>query len=233
MNGFMSPSRPRPLSVLSSIFVAAAVAGGLVPAARAAETATTTQPAASASLENRPITLRPFVRSEKAPAKAQSFGQWWGRSLLALGAVLALIAGATWAVRKYMPAAAGGNVGRAIEMLGRYHLAPKQSLCLVRVGRRAVLVGVTPSHMTALLEVRDPEEVHVLSAKATKEPFSDSLRKEIDEFVAGADAPSQAPGVIDDAGESKSRVAPRDHASRMNAAIERFRMYARQKTQKA
>lgn len=71
-------------------------------------------------------------------------------SLLWLGLLLA---------KKYMP---GGNqlfASPALEVLGRTHLEPRRYISMVRVGKRVVVVGVSPDGMTPLTEITDGEEV--------------------------------------------------------------------------
>ncbi len=53
------------------------------------------------------------------------------------------------------------RVGRsnAIEILYRSAINPKQSLCLVRLGNKLLLVGLSPNHMSCLVNMDDPEEI--------------------------------------------------------------------------
>jgi len=82
-----------------------------------------------------------------------------GLVLLAIG-VLAFVA------RRWLPQArqaAGG--GAAIQVLARQHLSAKQSLCLVRLGRGLVLVGVTPDQISTVAQIQDPEETAEVVAR--------------------------------------------------------------------
>jgi flagellar biogenesis protein FliO len=130
-----------------------------------------TRPAtAQASVEDKalPPSHRPVKPSdEDRPLKVGGGDQaWdWVRTGLALGLVVVLIFLTRGILRRL-----GGpvRVGRrqVIEVLARTSVSPKQQLLLVRLGSRLVLVGVGPSGMAALSEVRDPGEVHELM-KAT------------------------------------------------------------------
>ena len=51
-----------------------------------------------------------------------------------------------------------GNSG-AIEIIARTVVNPKQSLCLVKLGERLLLVGLSPNHIAALTNLDDPEEI--------------------------------------------------------------------------
>ncbi|HUU83358.1 MAG TPA: flagellar biosynthetic protein FliO [Phycisphaerae bacterium] len=83
---------------------------------------------------------------------------WYRNGLLSLALVLAIIGGAAYLVRRLVPSMRMLN-GGAIEILGRNHLTPKQSLALVHVGQRVVLVGVSPERINTLCEITSPEEV--------------------------------------------------------------------------
>lgn len=78
--------------------------------------------------------------------------------------VLGLVVGATAAVRKWMPNAARGGGGGAIKVLARQYISSKQSLCLVRLGGRVVLIGVTPQSMATLSEITDADEMAGIAA---------------------------------------------------------------------
>ena len=54
----------------------------------------------------------------------------------------------------------------AIEVLSRTSLSGKQSLVLVRMGRRLLLLGVTGDEMNTLCVVEDPDQVATLVGEA-------------------------------------------------------------------
>lgn len=86
-------------------------------------------------------------------------GDWVGLTMR-LALVVAVIWAAIWGLRWYTRRVSGiGGTGRVLQVLETRALGPNRSLQLVRVGRRAVLVGVTPERINQLLEVDDPEEV--------------------------------------------------------------------------
>jgi flagellar biogenesis protein FliO len=74
---------------------------------------------------------------------------------LVLGAFLFL----AWAVRKRMPKGSARLPNEIIEVLGRTTIAAKQSLHLVRVGSKLIVVSVTATGTETLTEVTDPGEV--------------------------------------------------------------------------
>jgi flagellar biogenesis protein FliO len=74
---------------------------------------------------------------------------------IVLGAFLLL----AWAVRRRMPKGAARLPEEIIEVLGRTTLAAKQSLHLVRVGGKLIVVSVTAGGTKTLTEITDPTEV--------------------------------------------------------------------------
>lgn len=90
-----------------------------------------------------------------------------------LGIVLGLIFFCVLAVRRWMPRASRWGGGQGIKVLSRHYLSGKQSLCLLRLGRRLVLVGITPDRVSTLVEIADPDEVaEVVSAVERGRPGS-------------------------------------------------------------
>jgi flagellar protein FliO/FliZ len=78
------------------------------------------------------------------------------RVSLALGFIVLLIVGAVYLLRAF-----GGRMGiesgGAMKVLERCHLAPKRALYTVRMGGRVVIVGVTESSITRVLELTEEE----------------------------------------------------------------------------
>ncbi|MBK8271208.1 MAG: FliO/MopB family protein [Planctomycetes bacterium] len=71
-----------------------------------------------------------------------------------LAVVLLFVGACAWAAKRWMPKTLRNsiNAGGALHILARQSLSTKQSLCLVRVGRRLVLTGISPDQITALAE---------------------------------------------------------------------------------
>jgi flagellar biogenesis protein FliO len=122
---------------------------------------------------------RPLVRvhergrpQPESPAPRSSGS--WGRSTAALGGVVALIVLLAWGYRAV--AARGGALrwsGRGrhpglMEIVGRTVLSPRQSLCLVRIGPRLVLLGVTPAAVRTLDVIQDADLTAQLLGEAAR-----------------------------------------------------------------
>ncbi len=116
----------------------------------------------------------------------------------ALALVLALLAGAVWAARKYLPGVRQLGASPAVRVLGRTHLSPRQSVMLVKVGRRVLIVGSTADGLRTLDSITDPAEVSELvglaemsRAGSATTSFNRLLKQADDEF-------SQADQPLDD-----------------------------------
>jgi len=119
----------------------------------------------------------PAHAQEPTPAPAvgdavTTFDAWdWLGLGLRLGLVVIAIWGAFWAMRWYVRRANGGQAGssRLLQVVETRALGPNRSLQLVRLGNRAVLLGVTPDRINQLLTLDDPEEVQRLT-EASRAP---------------------------------------------------------------
>ena len=116
------------------------------------------------------------------PNKTGLFGF---KDILPLFAVLALIAVAAFVVKRFMPAKTLLTGAGALEIVARLSLSPKQTLILVKMGRRLVLLGTTSDGITPLSEVTDSDQVAFLLGQAASgestgmvEAFSQSIERE-------------------------------------------------------
>ncbi len=83
-----------------------------------------------------------------------------GGLAIALGLFLLLV----WVCRKAMPRSASRLPLEAVEVLGKAVLTPKQSIHLVRVGNKLVLLSLSPGGVEALTEITDAAEVEQVLA---------------------------------------------------------------------
>jgi len=148
------------------VLAAAALLIAALPRPAAGTGGRTTAPADPAGR-----TLRPKAA---AGPDARQVGQgrpddagWW-RTIGALAAVVALIFGLRWVLRRLGRSPRAGGGGLAMEVVAHAPLGARQQLALVRLGRRLVLVGTGPSGMSPLAEVTDPDEVSELLADARR-----------------------------------------------------------------
>jgi flagellar biogenesis protein FliO len=132
---------------------------------------------------------KPDAAARTIPAGG-STTPWYRRGPVALGAVLAVIIVGAWLTRRYVPSVKTMNGAGPVQVVGRAYLSPKQTIALVQVGKRHVLVGVTPERITNLGHIRDPNESFELkveaSQPASKEPaprFEQVLASESSEYA--------------------------------------------------
>lgn len=139
------------------------------------------------------------IRRNNAPAQAEprnterisnaANSSLW-RTLGALAAVLALIAFVAWGYRQLsnqpgFPLAGRFRRPNAIEILARQNITPRQSIVLIRVGPRIVLVGQSPDRLAALDVIADHQlaaqiagDLNTGKAKATDDDFADCFSNE-------------------------------------------------------
>ncbi len=128
----------------------------------------------------------------------------WIRTTGSLLAVMALIGLLAWGYRvvagngRLNMLARGRNPG-LIEVVGRTTLSPRQSLCLVRVGPRLILLGVTNDSVNALDVVQDGALVAQLMGQAAgartdsnTAEFSRCLEREAQSYQPDASTPEES-----------------------------------------
>lgn len=80
-------------------------------------------------------------------------------ALLSVLAVCGLFFAVLYLIKRYMPGHRQMFAHPAMEFLGRTHLDQKRFVSILRVGRRIVVVGVSPEEMQTLSEITDEAEV--------------------------------------------------------------------------
>ena len=123
--------------------------------------------------------------------------------LLAMGLVVGLIFALKWAAAKVAPSVLPKS-GKAMSVLSRLPIGPKQQLVLVKVGRRAVLIGHAGAQMNPLCEITDADELaHLIGQSETEKSaaplgnFASLFKKREREFeptdreIAQASEPEQ------------------------------------------
>lgn len=96
----------------------------------------------------------------KAPTPSAAVGT----VVSSLAIVLGLFAGLVWFTKRFAPTGTGTLPKEAVELLGRAPLAGRQSMQLVRVGNRLLLVALSATGAQTLTEITDAVEVERLSA---------------------------------------------------------------------
>jgi flagellar biogenesis protein FliO len=148
--------------------------------------------------------LRRDVEPTAAPATGEravrSPNATGWRTAAALGGVVGLILLLAWGYRAV--ASGGGRFSLSfrarrpglIEVLSRTAISPRQSLCLVRIGPRLVLLGVSPDAVRALDVIQDADLAAQLVGQATQQrsdsstaAFARCLEREARAYEPAAD----------------------------------------------
>lgn len=158
------------------------------------------EPARRIPVEEAPAAVEPRRLSERAES-----GPSLGGFVAASVAVVLLLGGAFWLLRRYGASSRLLGAGGPIQVLGRRPLGARQELWVVAVGRRALVLGSTSSGLSTLSEITHPDELAALRAEAPerradseRKAFADSLRKE----MKGEPLPAPAAGGEDRAFET-------------------------------
>jgi flagellar protein FliO/FliZ len=80
-----------------------------------------------------------------------------------LAIVLGLLLAIVWCSRRFAPAGAAPLPKEAVELLGRAPLSGRQTMQLIRVGNRLLLVALSAGDARTLTEITDPVEVEHLA----------------------------------------------------------------------
>jgi flagellar biosynthetic protein FliO len=166
------------------------------------------------------------VRESESSDVARRAGTaaWSWRDLWPLLSVLALIALLAWIVKRALPARRLSGGSGVMEVLSRTPLSGKQSLVLVKMGRRLLLLGVSGDQINTLCIVDDPGQVATLiGAAAGGQPGSMTqafARAFADENrVYDAEPTDEPESEIDAGGEVRSLLDKVRHLSaRRNVA---------------
>lgn len=89
----------------------------------------------------------------------------WSKSLLAFAVTGLLLGGGVMLLKRLFPTRNGGKPSALLEVLARTPVGPKQSVVLLRVAGRVIVVGVSPDTMATLTEIRDEQEVEKILLK--------------------------------------------------------------------
>ncbi|HUW83920.1 MAG TPA: flagellar biosynthetic protein FliO [Phycisphaerae bacterium] len=88
---------------------------------------------------------------------------WYLSPVSALAVVVVLILVAAWVAKRLLPGMRRDGKRGPLQVLATTYLSPKQSLALVRCGRRMILIGVTPEHISSLAVMDDTNDLPSLA----------------------------------------------------------------------
>jgi flagellar biogenesis protein FliO len=125
---------------------------------------------------------------EEKPTARRLFSAGSGQVTTMVGSlaiVIGLFLMMAWFAKRNMPAGQKWLAPEIVEVLGRAPLAGKQTMHLVRLGPKLLLVSITPQGVQTLSELTEPAEVErllVLCQRGRGGSVSESFRDVLDQF---------------------------------------------------
>jgi flagellar biogenesis protein FliO len=101
--------------------------------------------------------------SDNASTKKPTDGPSAGTFLAGLVVVLLFVLGTAKLLLKRSPYSIGSLPTDAVDVLGRRAVDPRNSVYMVKVGSRLILMGASPSGLSSLAEITDPIEIASLT----------------------------------------------------------------------
>ena len=200
-------------------------------------------PARSGSGSTETITRRraetATATTRPAAAKVTAGGFDTTRVVLSLALVLGLIFVLRWASQRLFGKTVAGRASRAVQVLSRNVISPKQQLLVVQVGRRLVVVGDSGQQMNPLCEITDPDEItalvgqlHEEKRESTGNPFGALFGRAGTAFER-EDEPQRSVDVADedDEGQSNGSTGPssvQDTRDELSGLMDKVRVMSRQ-----
>lgn len=125
--------------------------------------------------------------AESSPALGSRTAPWMS-TLSGLAIVLGTLFLFYWGMKRLGPKTNQMVPSEAVEMLGYAPLSGRQKLCLIRVGRKLVLIAVSPDAVEPLTEIEDPVEVDRLvglCASQRQGSATQVFQQVLSQYVAG------------------------------------------------
>jgi len=200
----------------------------LVSVVRAAPTAPTSQPIPVSDYATKSVT-----RTHAATGATTDAGFDWTRLVLAMAVVLGLIIALRYAAGVLFPGARATRGSRAVRVLTRTPLAPRQQVLLLQVGRRVIVVGESAGALSSLGHIDEPDEVAELlgqidNAEVTAAPgrFKALFGRARNDFETGAIDESLA-GALSDERSDVAAPQVEEASNEIAGLIDRMRSLTR------
>ena len=136
--------------------------------------------------------VRPLRSSLRTPERESTAARERSSdaTLITVGSSLAIVLGVfflvAWITRRTAPRGMAPLPGEVLQSLGRAPLVGRQQAQLLRVGKKLVLVSITPGGVEPITEITDPAEVDRLSSLCQQtQPGSitDSFRNILSQYA--------------------------------------------------
>ncbi len=173
--------------VALALATANASAADPAPAPKPLDAPASVRPTVKSAFDDQPInrsdsSTPSSPRDPSLPSKFSNIDT--GRIVLALGGVLLLIVLLKAAARRIFPGAAAHRSTRAIKVVSRCPITPRQHLLLIQIGKRLVMVGDSGAQLNPLCEITDADEMANILGQIQDE--SSSIIKRFDTFFGRA-----------------------------------------------
>ncbi len=173
-------------------------------------------PLNAANAEN--IPLGPRGAGQQAGTPAGSIrGPTTGRTMTTVVGGLAVCLGVfflfVWVTKRHAPPGLARLPKEVVESLGRAPLSGRQHLQLLRVGRKLVLLNVTPTGAETLTEISDPTEVDRLVGLC-QQTSPTSVTASFRDVLTHYESEPAGKGFLGDAGQSDWELATRGSRTR-------------------
>jgi flagellar biogenesis protein FliO len=161
----------------------------------------------------------------------------WPRVAAALAAVIGLILLLRWGGQRLFNTPLAQGSTRAVQVLSRSVLAPRQHILLVQVGKRVLVVGDCGTQMSPLCEISDADEVASLIGQIRSEktvaavrPFGSLFGRAREQIVTDEDTELTADGVDAELpdGPQDEEAALATTRNELSGLAEKIRLVSRQ-----
>jgi flagellar biogenesis protein FliO len=206
------------------------------PSSASARAAAGVEHASSGTIIRRPSDSAPTTRPAGATRATSAFDT--RRVVLSLLIVLTLIFALRYLSQRLFGRTVAGRASRAVQVLSRNVISPKQQLLVVRVGRRLVVVGDCGQQMNTLCEITDPDEMAALVGQIEGErrdtkgsPFGAIFGRAGSEFEKDSEPPrpvNVADVGDDDEGDSTGPSNVADTRDELSGLMDKVRGMSRQ-----
>jgi len=150
----------------------------------------------------------PATNSKPSPAGPKtvtptSTGMDATRVVLSLVLVIAIIFLLRWIAQQFFGAPSTKRSSRAVQVLSRSMVGPKQHVLLLQVGQRVIVVGDSGTQMNPLAEIKDADEIASLMGQLRQDK-ADPVSRAFGTFFGKAEKDYDE----DEPSAKKSRVDP-------------------------
>lgn len=98
------------------------------------------------------------------------------RVVAALVLVIVVIFLLRWIAQQFFGMPSARKSSRAVQVLGRSMISPKQQVLLLQVGKRVIVVGDSGGQMSPLAQITDPDEIAELAGKVQEDKTASSSK---------------------------------------------------------